>query len=1027
MFSEQEIRGLIRKNKTLAVYQLAILDFLNSAENAEDIAGIPSAPGPISDDPKRRGTGYDIGPTVARRILDRREELGGSFTSLEQLAGIPYLGEDKMHDIIYTFLTLKAPVPTGLGAEFDNFIMALGRLEVSALRDGYSPEKTLSSVRKLFFNKEIPKIREDEQTKMDWDKIVPKNKRLVQPAKWAVHKGLIDAAGFVEQNATIQIGSEQINIHTLIAALDARSHPDSVVTGSDKLILGSNMDVAGTLLRLAAITYAYLSPFSISAGQQFRIQEKDLVELYENSITHAELAALGDAYTMKFNPDRSLSWNLLNYYTNEKELIKTRFQKLAESLELGKLDDDGRFSNDNLDTRAGILENLRSTSFMLLKENRRTRFINRMIAGGRNDGGFLAYDVVSTLIMDRFIDRLRMLNSYELHKSAIISWNRLEARPRKEDFSRTLRAEVRDALWFISRQWQFGEFKAEDAGSAMEMRVDMQTSKIERFSLKGSQAKEYKESVPMETTIEREKVHLDLTLRQEMGRYFEKLLQEKLSETPNAFSQATIDDVISDFRSEPSFQFTLPEPEPENEFPELYSNPDLVKHYAAIKEGRRLDGGAVYKSIKDGTSASSFVSSTSNVNALARINIAGQALLNWFERVYNQPQSENDSAWNAQQLEYQFQCAIPSSGRSRSILSTTEYANGHLDWYNFDIEKNSSNYPTSLATGVVERDNIKRKQITVLPSDLKYPGMPLPRWWQFEDFKVNLGDLKANTNELPKILMTEFALIYSNDWMLMPFDVETGSLCDIKSVVVRDIFGQHTRVVAAGSGDNSDWKRWTMFNLYRKDFTHGVADTRLFVPPAVVRTMESEPIESVCLMRDEMSNLVWGIEKTISDGLGGPMDGKQAARRLYEYLVSKTPETEEESLTLENAAEIKYSLGTSVPEHWIPFIPVRKDAVMSRQIQLRRAAMPRIIKGRTPERVRPRSELIRTGYNPDTQEWSPYFLHEEEVPRSGVIVNRSWQRTRWMNGKNYTWLGRRVKNGRGEANSGLEYDQVKTK
>ena len=38
----------------------------------------------------------------------------------------------------------------------------------------------------------------------------------------------------------------------------------------------------------------------------------------------------------------------------------------------------------------------------------------------------------------------------------IKGWNRLEGRPRTVNYERALRAEVRDALWFLARQWQFG-------------------------------------------------------------------------------------------------------------------------------------------------------------------------------------------------------------------------------------------------------------------------------------------------------------------------------------------------------------------------------------------------------------------------------------------------------------------------------------------------------------------------------------------------------------------------------------------
>ena len=40
----------------------------------------------------------------------------------------------------------------------------------------------------------------------------------------------------------------------------------------------------------------------------------------------------------------------------------------------------------------------------------------------------------------------------------ITMWNRLEGRPRRHDFDRALKAEVRDALWMLTKQWQMGEF-----------------------------------------------------------------------------------------------------------------------------------------------------------------------------------------------------------------------------------------------------------------------------------------------------------------------------------------------------------------------------------------------------------------------------------------------------------------------------------------------------------------------------------------------------------------------------------------
>ena len=56
----------------------------------------------------------------------------------------------------------------------------------------------------------------------------------------------------------------------------------------------------------------------------------------------------------------------------------------------------------------------------------------------------------------------------------------------------------------------------------------------------------------------------------------------------------------------------------------------------------------------------------------------------------------------------------------------------------------------------------------------------------------------------------------------------------------------------------------------------------------------------------------------------------------------------------------------------------------------------------------------------------PYYVHEEEVPRAGATVTRKFQRTRWYNGRIYTWIGRQKRTGRGEGNSGLKFDQIES-
>jgi len=120
-------------------------------------------------------------------------------------------------------------------------------------------------------------------------------------------------------------------------------------------------------------------------------------------------------------------------------------------------------------------------------------------------------------------------------------------------------------------------------------------------------------------------------------------------------------------------------------------------------------------------------------------------------------------------------------------------------------------------------------------------------------------------------------------------------------------------------------------------------------------------------------------------------------------------------------AKIRYEIMNAIPENWIPFIPAHvKDN--NREVQLQRAAMPRILDGNPdqPDKIRPRTALLQVGL----KDKDPYFIHEEEVPRAGIRVEQSFQRTRWNNGKVFVWFGVRKTTGRGEGSSGLGFDRI---
>jgi hypothetical protein len=249
----------------------------------------------------------------------------------------------------------------------------------------------------------------------------------------------------------------------------------------------------------------------------------------------------------------------------------------------------------------------------------------------------------------------------------------------------------------------------------------------------------------------------------------------------------------------------------------------------------------------------------------------------------------------------------------------------------------------------------------------------------------------------------------------------------VRGVAVTNVFGERVWIEAAGRGDDDAWQRWAMFLTSVKGSGHEPANLSLMVPPAAQKVLEGAPLEEVMLTRDEMANMVWGVEATIAAPAGGSKRGIEAARELRAFVaadIERRLGAPPPPPTAAPEAKVRYRVMTSVPENWIPMIPVHVPNDV-RAVQLQRGAMLRVIEGDPdpPTPVRPRTSLLRQGLDgppPST----PYFIHEEEVPRAGVRVTQSFQRTRWRDGRAWVWLGVRKQTGRGEGSSGLTFDRI---
>ncbi|HZB11892.1 MAG TPA: hypothetical protein VE467_02635 [Chryseolinea sp.] len=629
------------------------------------------------------------------------------------------------------------------------------------------------------------------------------------------------------------------------------------------------------------------------------------------------------------------------------------------------------------------------------------------------------------------------------------SWNRLEPRPRASAFDRVLKAEVHDPLWMLTRQWQFGEFQGEDTGSAVFAKVQIETTRVTKLRNKDGVVVAYDESIPLETRVERMPILYDLRFRARAGQFWLKVLAS-FGETYNAGSPAVVyNHAAMKEALIKTFAFSLPTLDHENDSThlqvakaKLLSNKEAHQALTALG-GRSLDGVAWYEALTSGTSVviPSSISTHPAFNAAFSqfMLSAATEYVTWFDTSHEHPAEENTSSWQGSNLEYSFACSMPNKGNvNNTILEAKEYYQGHLDWYSFDLNLRDDGSGLGDLDPADEGANVKTEVLTIIPAEARFGGMPNSRWWEFEDGSTDFGNITADTTDLAKILLAEFALMYSNDWFVIPYTVPAGSVSEVKGIIVTDTFGERTLIEPAGQGDSNDWTAWTMFNLTKTSDSEGLEgkiDPRIYIPPVVSKAQESKPLEAVEIMRDEMANMVWGVEKTIPDLLGGGADGHAAAQLFSNFLRGLERNDQEEPSAIPEGVKLKFNLGNTVPENWIPFLPIHLPG-QNRAIQLQRASMPRWYNGEFTQ-TRPRTSILRFGMHEDPSaaehlfvnasaenQDDPYFIFEEESPRSGVIVQATWQRTRWYNGKIVCWYGRRKQTSRGEGSSGLAFDTI---
>lgn len=625
--------------------------------------------------------------------------------------------------------------------------------------------------------------------------------------------------------------------------------------------------------------------------------------------------------------------------------------------------------------------------------------------------------------------------------------NQIAARPRSENFDKALQSAVHDPLFMLARQWQFGEYNFEDTGSAIFAKIAMDYTKLTRIKSQGENAgtvMAFNETIPLETAIERQPVQLSLQEKVRIGEEWLRMMINALSVHLTAAEEEVYK---AYFLNNYSFSIPTIPTAPDD----LYTASKLNHLYNAKEQayirlisGKKVDGQAIYDAITSPANLSP-IDTFNNVATPSSliINMAMGSAINsfkaWYESLYSIP-DETNNCWKEKSLTYNAEMSMPHQTNSdNTVVKLKDYSSKDLDWYAFDempvgsSTNDLEDSGVSIPNLVNESEVTKSDLITVIPSQNGFPGMPASRWWEFEDGEVNFGLTNVGNTDLAKLILAEFALVYQDDWFVLPYEVETGSYATVQGILVKDVFGQQTLVKHAGeSSSTSTWDEWNVNNLSKYDNLQGIspAGTSLFFPPTTINKQESEPLEEVLFFRDEVANIVWALEKKMLDFRGRGEDVNRAISELENFLINHNPD---QPVDTNVTAELSYRLMTDVPMNWIPFIPVKdSSAGDNRSIRLQRASMPFMLPNYENVVVRPQTGFLRKGLSDTTDEIitssdpnkKRLYIDEEIIPKAGIVLKKTNQRTRWMDGKTYLWRGTVKTVGRGQGLSNLQFDQI---
>lgn len=560
-------------------------------------------------------------------------------------------------------------------------------------------------------------------------------------------------------------------------------------------------------------------------------------------------------------------------------------------------------------------------------------------------------------------------------------WNRLEPSPRTPEIAGALAARVHDPLWFLARQWQMGEFRGEDAASPAWVTLTTRSAIDATWGEEGClpsrsllmPSSPSLPQMPLERALlEEAPAGDDLSFAVELAETFVGLLDEM-----NA--SARLPDLVAALQR----RYPLPDKSPDEE----------VAAFLRVCAPRSFHGTQLFLG-RNGVGVEGDFWRALGWTPNDAERRALEAFVEHVRACYGGLMEIAPPAWDTEWLRYRACVAMHTPEGSPTTLDVAPTGDGTLDWYNWDA-RNQTPF------------NARRVR-RLIPSHLRFRGMPNARFWDFETAQTDFGDVRADLRDLGRLAVLDMALVHGNDWFLIPFQMTVGTACQIESIEVRDVFGQVTQVPRA----EHEAPGWSMFST---TLGGGVADF-FHLPATAAFTLQRGPtLEEVRFVNDEGANLAWAIEETVINDLGQPRSARERsdARRRQAAPQQLAPTSDGGS----TSPVAEYQMQTEAPGYWYPLVPVRN--ALEEPVRLREG----VLVDQDGSAVPPDGRLLTERQQNGTR--LPLEVRRDAVPEGGVRVLRQRVSSRWLDGQLHVWTARIVLPGASDGVSGLRYDGLR--